>query len=47
MAELKTMQNDAEVIKLVNSFADTDQKRKESFELIKLMRDVTLCVYRN
>jgi hypothetical protein len=41
MAELKTTQNDADVIECVNSFADTEQKRKDSFELIKLMRDFT------
>ena len=41
MAELKTRQNDADVIEFVNSFADTEQKRKDSFELIKLMRDLT------
>jgi len=31
MAELKTIQNDADVIEFVNSFADTEQKRKDSF----------------
>jgi len=41
MAELKTTQNDADVIKFVKSFADTEQKRNDSFELIKLMRDFT------
>jgi hypothetical protein len=41
MAELKTTQNDADVIEFVKSFADTEQKRKDSFELIKLMRDFT------
>ena len=41
MAELKTKQNDADVSEFINSFADTDQKRTDSFELIKLMQDVT------
>ena len=41
MAELKTKQNDADVIEFVNSFADTEQKRKDSFELIKLMSEMT------
>jgi len=41
MAELKTKQNDADVSEFINSFADTDQKRADSFELIKLMQDVT------
>jgi len=41
MAELKTKQNDADVSEFINSFADTDQKRADSFELIKLMQDIT------
>ena len=41
MAELKTTQNDADVCEFINSFADTEQKRKDNFELIKLMRDFT------
>jgi hypothetical protein len=41
MAELKTKQNNADVNEFINSFADTDQKRKGSFELIKLMQDFT------
>lgn len=41
MAELKTKQNNANVIEFINSFADTDQKRKDSFELLKLMQDFT------
>ena len=41
MAELKTTQNDADVSDFINSFADTEQKRKDSFGLIKLMRDFT------
>lgn len=41
MAELKTKLNSADVSDFINTFADTDQKRKDSFELVKLMRDVT------
>jgi len=41
MPELKTKQNDADVIEFINSFADTEQKRKDSFELLKLMQDTT------
>lgn len=41
MAELKTKQTDADVHEFINSFADTEQKRKDSFELLKLMQDFT------
>jgi hypothetical protein len=41
MAELKTKQNDADVSEFINSFTDKEQKRKDSFELIKLMQDFT------
>ena len=41
MAEIKTKQTNADVREFINSFADTDQKRKDSFELIKLMQDFT------
>ncbi len=41
MAELKTKLNTADVSEFINSFADTDQKRKDSFELLKLMQDYT------
>lgn len=41
MAELKTKQSNADVSEFINSFADTEQKRKDSFELIKLMQDFT------
>lgn len=43
MAELKTKQTDADVHEFINSFADSEQKRRDSFELLKLMRDVTGC----
>ena len=41
MAELKTKQTDADVHEFINSFADTEQKRKDSFEILKLMKDFT------
>jgi len=41
MAELKTKQHDADVKEFINTFADTEQKRKDSFELLKLMQDFT------
>ena len=41
MAELKTKKNEADVTGFINSFADTEQKRKDSFELLKLMREFT------
>jgi hypothetical protein len=41
MAELKTKQNETNVDEFINSFADTDQKRKDSFEILKLMHDFT------
>ncbi len=41
MAELKTQQNNANVEDFINSFANTEQKRNDSFELLKLMQDFT------
>jgi len=41
MAELKTKQTKADVSEFINSFADSEQKRKDSFELVKLMQDFT------
>ncbi|HSO85115.1 MAG TPA: DUF1801 domain-containing protein [Draconibacterium sp.] len=41
MAELKTKQTSADVTEFINSFADTEQKRLDSFELLKLMQDFT------
>lgn len=41
MAEIKTKQTDVNVADFVMSFADTEQKQKDSFELIKLMQDFT------
>lgn len=41
MAELKTKQNEASVEDFIGNFANTEQKRIDSFELLKLMRDVS------
>lgn len=41
MAEIKTKVNDADVSDFINSFANTEQKKKDSFEIVKLMQDLT------
>lgn len=41
MAKNKTQTTDASVEDFINTFADTEQKKKDSFELIKLMQDFT------
>lgn len=41
MAEIKTKQNSANVEDFINRFADTEQKRKDGFELLKIMQDFT------
>ncbi|MFV0467175.1 MAG: DUF1801 domain-containing protein [Lachnospiraceae bacterium] len=41
MAELKTKQNDADVFEFINQFALTEQKREDSYELVKLMQEAT------
>ncbi len=41
MSEIKTKQTEADVYQFIQSFADTEQKRRDSLELIKLMREVT------
>ena len=41
MAEIKTKQTTADVSKFINTFADTEQKRADSFALLKLMQDFT------
>jgi hypothetical protein len=38
---LKTKQHEADVSEFIKSAADTEQKRKDSFELMKLMQDFT------
>lgn len=41
MAELKTRPTEADVSDFINTFADTEQKRKDSFELLRLMENTT------
>lgn len=41
MPEIKTKQTNADVGEFINSFADTEQKRKDSYELLALMQDFT------
>ena len=41
MAELKTKQHDGDVFDFINTFANTDQKRSDSIELVKLMQKVS------
>ena len=41
IAELKTKQNNANVSEFINLFDDSEQKRKDSFELLKLLQDFT------
>lgn len=41
MAEIKTKQNEADVHNFINSYANTEQKREDSFEILKLMEEVT------
>jgi len=41
MAELKTKQTDANVTEFINQFADSEQKRRDSFDLLKLMQEFT------
>jgi hypothetical protein len=41
MAAIKTKQTDEVVSDFINSFANTEQKKKDSFELLKLMQDFT------
>jgi hypothetical protein len=41
VAEIKTKQNDADVATFINTFAETELKKKDSFELLKLMQNLT------
>lgn len=41
MAELKTKQHDSDVFEFIDSFANTEQKRQDSYELVKLMQEFT------
>ncbi len=41
MGEIKTKQTNVDVTAFIHSFADTEQKRRDSFELIQLMQEAT------
>lgn len=41
MAELKTKQTNEDVIEFINNFANNEQKRQDSLELIKIMEEFT------
>ncbi|WP_294818323.1 DUF1801 domain-containing protein [uncultured Flavobacterium sp.] len=41
MAEIKTRATDASVTDFINSFADTEQKKADSLELVKIMQGHT------
>ncbi len=43
MAAIKTRPTDADVREFINDFANTEQKKKDSFELLELMEEVTGC----
>src|SRR5690606_23948011 len=41
MAEIKTKQTDADVEEFINSFTVSEQRRKDGFELLKIMEEYT------
>ncbi len=41
MAGLKTKQHEGDVFEFISSFANTEQKREDSYKLVKLMQEVT------
>lgn len=41
MAELKTKQHDGDVMAFIEEFAESDQRRQDSYALIQLMQDFT------
>lgn len=41
MAEVKTKQTDADVYEFINAFANSEQKKKDSHELIKFIQNIT------
>ncbi|MFW5687845.1 MAG: DUF1801 domain-containing protein [Bacteroidota bacterium] len=41
MAELKTKQTNKDVTEFINAFANTEQKRQDSFELVEIMKEIT------
>ncbi|HPR31470.1 MAG TPA: DUF1801 domain-containing protein [Prolixibacteraceae bacterium] len=43
MTEIKTKQNDADVYKFIYTFADTEQKRNDSLEILEIMQNLSGC----
>ncbi len=43
MAELKTKQHDADGFSFIQTFANTEQKREDSLQLVKIMQELTGC----
>jgi hypothetical protein len=41
MAEIKTKQHEGDVYEFIKSFANSDQKIKDSYELVRLMQEVS------
>lgn len=41
MAKTKTTETTANVAEFIDSFANTEQKRQDSYELLKIMRNIT------
>ncbi len=41
MAEIKTKQTDADVFAFIDSFANTEQKKKDSYALVELMQKLS------
>lgn len=43
MAKNKTQETSQDIGEFIESFANTEQKKADSFQLIKLMQDITAC----
>ncbi len=43
MAAIKTKQTSVDVFEFINAFANTEQKKSDSLELVKLMQEMTGC----
>lgn len=41
MAKNKTETNDVDVLEFIDSFADTEQKKQDSYQLLKIMEEVS------
>jgi len=41
MAKTKTKVTEADVLEFINSFVNSEQKKKDSFELMKILQDIT------